>query len=250
MPWAFQRVRHLHGHEDRQHHVEDARHRCDGESVPKTHARCAGLSLLSWRRAPPRWRHWGGAVPALRVGSMGTRIACDCAGMRRVIISVLLAAGCSASSRDADHGDAAGPVFDGATDVVPLCSPAEYDAGLDAALPAWALGFFFADPPTGASDAFDLRVGPGPEFELTVTGCDEIGTTRGGARVDDAGVWLLPAPGESTLGWPTEVSLEPVPDVLLAPGPNGRGASASGASIPSSSSISSALSPPPTPIMW
>ena len=154
--------------------------------------------------------------------------------MRRAIISVLLAAGCSASSRGADHGDAAGPVFDGATDVVSPCSPPEYDAGLDAAVPAWAMGFFFADPPTGASDAFDLRVGPGPEFELTVTGCDVIGTTRGGARVDDAGVWLLPAPGESTLGWPTEVSLgEPVPDVLLLPGPDGGLVAASEAGVSS-----------------
>jgi hypothetical protein len=119
-----------------------------------------------------------GAVPALRVGSMGTRIAYACTGMRRAVIYVLFAAGCSGSAQDADHGDAAGPVFDGATDVVPPCGPAEYDAGLDAALPAWALGLFFADPPTGASAAFDLRVGPGPEFELTVTGCDVIGTIK------------------------------------------------------------------------
>jgi hypothetical protein len=154
-------------------------------------------------------------------------------GMRRAIISVLLAAGCSNSSRDADHGDAAGLSIDGGTDVVPPCSPAEYDAGLDAALPAWALGFFFADPPTGASDAFDLRVGPGPEFELAVTGCDEIGTWRGGVAVDDAGVWLLPPPGKSTLDWPADLSLEPVPHVLLAPGPDGGLVAASDAGVSS-----------------
>jgi hypothetical protein len=169
----------------------------------------------------------------LRVGSMGTRIARDCAGMHRAIVSVLLAAGCSASPRDVDHGDAMGPVLDGATDVVPPCSPLEYDAGLDAALPAWALGFFFADPPTGASDALDLRVGPGPEFELTVTGCDVIGTPRGGVGVDDAGVWLLPPPGKSTVDWPADLSFETVPHVLLMPGPDGGLVTASDAGVSS-----------------
>jgi hypothetical protein len=137
--------------------------------------------------------------------------------MRRAIIPMLLAAGCSASPHQPDHGDAALPVLDGATDVGPPCSPAEYDAGQNAALPAWAIGFFFADPPTGASDAFDLRVGPGPEFELAVTGCDWIGTSQGGARVDDAGVWLLPAPDQSILDWPNDIGLDPVPHVLLVP---------------------------------
>jgi len=138
--------------------------------------------------------------------------------MRRAALAVLLAVGCSDSPRQAGNRDAAVPGLDGASIVVPRCSPVEYDAGLAAVLPAWALGFFSADPPTGGSDAFDLRVGPGPDFELAVTGCDVIGTTRGGARVDDAGVWLLPAPGESILYWPTDLSLgEPVPQVLLAP---------------------------------
>jgi hypothetical protein len=137
--------------------------------------------------------------------------------MRRAIISVLVVAGCN-SPHQPDHGGAAATLLDGATEVGPLCSPAEYDAGLEAALPAWAMGFFFAAPPTGASDAFDLRVGPGLDFELAVTGCDVGGSTRGGARVDDAGVWLLPAPGESVLYWPTDLSLgEPVPNVLLVP---------------------------------
>lgn len=64
--------------------------------------------------------------------------------MRRAI-SVLLAAGCSNSPRQPDHGDAAAPVLDGATDGGPRGSQADYDAGLEAALPALAMGFFFAD---------------------------------------------------------------------------------------------------------
>ena len=125
-------------------------------------------------------------------------------------------------------------MLDGATDVDPRCSLADYDAGPEAALPAWAMGFFYADPPTGASDAFDLRVGPGPEFELAVTGCDVIGTTRGTARADDAGVWLLPAPGESVLYWPTDLSLgDPAPHVLLAPRLDGGLIAASDAGVSS-----------------
>jgi len=50
--------------------------------------------------------------------------------MRRAIISVLLAAGCSSSPRQPDHADSAAPVLDGATDVDPRCSLADYDAGL------------------------------------------------------------------------------------------------------------------------
>src|ERR1700690_2545693 len=154
--------------------------------------------------------------------------------MRRAIVSVLLAAGCSSSPPQPDHADSAAPVLDGATDVDPRCSLADYDAGPEAALPAWAMGFFYADPPTGASDAFDLRVGPGPEFELAVTGCDVIGTTRGTARADDAGVWLLPAPGESVLYWPTDLSLgDPAPHVLLAPRLDGGLIAASDAGVSS-----------------
>jgi hypothetical protein len=155
--------------------------------------------------------------------------------MRRVLLSVLLAAGCNDAPREAVQCDAAvAPVLDGAADVAPRCSPAEYDAGLEAALPAWATGFFFAEPPTGGSDALDLRLGPGLEFELAVTGCDVVGTTRGEARVDDAGVWLLPASGKSTFDWPTDLSLgESVQRVALAPRPDGRLVATSDAGVSS-----------------
>jgi hypothetical protein len=63
------------------------------------------------------------------------------------------------------------------------------------------MGFFFADAPAGGADALDLAVGPGLEYALAITGCDVGGTWRGVARADDTGVWLLPAPGESTLVW-------------------------------------------------
>jgi hypothetical protein len=95
--------------------------------------------------------------------------------MRSATIIMLFAIGCGDSPSEAKSAH----VLDGATDVSLRCSPAEYDAGLDAALPTWAMGFFFADPPTGGSDAFDLRLGPGPEFELAVTGCDVFGTRVG-----------------------------------------------------------------------
>jgi len=113
-------------------------------------------------------------------------------------------------------------VVDGAARAGARCSPAAYDAGPDAFLPAWGTGFFFAEAPTGGSDAFDLRVGPAGEFALAVTGCDVIGTSRGMARADDGGIWLLPAPGESAVYWPTDVALgDPVPNVLLTPGLDG-----------------------------
>jgi hypothetical protein len=155
--------------------------------------------------------------------------------MRRVLLSVILATGCSDAPREAVQGDAAvAPAFDGAADVGPRCTPAEYDAALEAALPAWAMGFFFADPPTGGSDAFDLRLGPGLEFELAVAGCDVVGTTRGKARVDDAGVWLLPASGKSTLDWPTDLSLgDSVQHVALTSRPDGGLVAASDAGVSS-----------------
>ena len=99
----------------------------------------------------------------------------------------------------------------------------EYDAGPHGELPPWATGFFYADPPTGGSDALDLRVGPGLQFAQAVTGCDVIGTEYGRVRVDDAGVWLLSEDGGGTIDWPTNPpSLGlPVTTVLLVPGPDG-----------------------------
>jgi hypothetical protein len=138
--------------------------------------------------------------------------------MRWLFVSALVAIACDKSPRQGDLSDSEVSAPDGAIDIAPRCNPAEYDAGPDASLPAWAMGFFFADPPTGRSDALDLRVGPGLEFELAITGCDLIGGGRGAARIDDAGVWLLPAAGESMLDWLNDLSLRvPVPDVLLTP---------------------------------
>jgi len=142
--------------------------------------------------------------------------------MRWFSSSMLFAIACGGSAHHGDLGDATFSAPDAPTDAGIRCSPAEYDSGPDSNLPTWAMGFFFADPPTGASDAFDLRLGPGFEFELAVTGCDVVGTTRGAARVDDAGVWLLPMGAESTLPWPTDLSLGvQVPDVLLTPRADG-----------------------------
>jgi hypothetical protein len=111
--------------------------------------------------------------------------------------------------------------------------PAVYDAGPDSGLPSWATGFFYVGPPVGASDAFDLRLGPGLQFVLAVTSCDLDSWYEGTARVDDAGVWLLPAPGDSTVLWPTELSLSGVANILLMPTGDGGLAAAcdAGASV-------------------
>jgi hypothetical protein len=153
--------------------------------------------------------------------SMGTWLAGDSPAMRWFVVSVLLAAACGESPHQGDL-DAQASAPDGTSDAGPPCSPAEYDAGPDAALPSWAMGFFFANPPTGGSDALDVRVGPGLEYALAITGCDVFGTWRGAARVDDAGVWLLPTVGKSTVDWVNDISFKvPVPDVLLTPRVNG-----------------------------
>lgn len=143
--------------------------------------------------------------------------------MRWLIVSLVFSVGCGDSPHQGDLGDAQGSAAEAATDIGSRCSPAEYEGGPEADLPEWATGFFFANPPTGGSDALDLRVGPGLEFELAITGCDVFGiTARGGARVDDAGVWLLPAVDASTLDWSNDISFRvPVANVLLTPRADG-----------------------------
>src|SRR5689334_9304949 len=74
----------------------------------------------------------------VRYDRNGPRVAGRFPGMRWLTVSVLVAVGCGQSPRQGDLGDAEVSAHDGATDVGPVCNPAEYDSGRDANLPPWS----------------------------------------------------------------------------------------------------------------